>query len=54
MGLKDRDTYICSANALEIYVDHLIYEKERFDRLSQKELQILTDGIIFVEGLLEI
>jgi hypothetical protein len=50
---KIGNTYICSVNALDIYIEHLIYKKQRLDRLSRKELQILTDGIVFVEGLLE-
>jgi hypothetical protein len=45
--------YIFSVNALELYVEHLIYEKERLDRLSPKEHQILTNGIVFVKGQLE-
>ena len=51
---KIGDTYICSANALDMYVEMLIYEKEKFDNLSEREVQCLMDRIVFVKGRLEI
>ena len=51
---KIDNAYICSANALDMYVETLIYEKEKFDNLSEKEVQCLMDGIVFVKGQLEI
>jgi hypothetical protein len=51
---KIGEVYICSVNTLDFYVENLVYEKERFDRLSRNKLQILTDGIVLVERQLKI
>jgi hypothetical protein len=51
---KIGEVYICSANALDFYMENLVYKKERFDRLSQNELQILTNRIVLVERQLKI
>jgi hypothetical protein len=48
------EVYICSPFALDIYVEHLLYQKERFNGLSRNEVQILSYVIVFMEGQMEI